>query len=121
MRDGPGYRIDPYDYILPITLTALQTTQYQKSLDTDSDFIWEAIRIPTNTGAFNVQFSDSRRYQLSDGLMPYNLYTGGQPYALGNALVEPAGGRIIVDIVDTSGAGNTIEIVFMGAKRYLQG
>lgn len=120
LRDGPGFRIDTYDYVLDVVLTANQITQVQKSIDTDSDFLWEAIKVTTATGAFNVQFTDARRYQLSDGYLPSSVYTGADPYALGNALVEPAGGRFLVNLQDTSGSGNTIQIVFMGAKRYLQ-
>jgi hypothetical protein len=118
MGSAPGERIDVYDYVLDVVLTANQITQVQKSIDTDSDFLWEAVKITTATGTFNVQFTDARRYQLSDGYLPSTVYTGADPYALGNALVEPAGGRFLVNLQDTSGAGNTIQIVFQGAKRY---
>lgn len=121
LRGDPGYRIDTYDYVFNITLTANQITQGQQSIDTDSDFLWEAVRVSSATGAFNVQFTDARRYQLSDGYLPSSIYTGADPYALGNALVEPAGGRFLINLQDTSGAENTIQIVFIGAKRYLQG
>lgn len=119
LRDGPGVRTDPYDYVLDFVLTALQSTQFQKSLDTDSDFLWEAIVVSSATSTFNVQFTDSRRYTISDAQMPSTIYTGTDPYALGVPLVEPAGGRIIAAVTDTSGSTNTIQIVFRGAKRYL--
>lgn len=120
MREGPTYRTDPYDYVLDFVLTSQQTLTVQKSLDTDSDFLWEAIVISSATGIFNVQFTDSRRFQLSDSQVPSTIYTGADPYALGVPLVEPAGGRIFAYVTDTSVATNTIQIVFRGAKRYQQ-
>ena len=114
----PEIRTDPFDYVYDTVLTSLQQLQDQKSIDPDADFLWLGLSVSFNTGIFNVRFSDSRLYYLSDARMASALLTNNPPYALMTPIIIPAGGRIGIDIADTSAAGNTIQLVFRGAKRY---
>lgn len=114
----PEYTPETFAYTYDVVLTANQVLSDSKSTDTDSDFIWQAITIPLATGSFTLRLGDSRMYYLSDSRIASTIYTANDPYPIVPALIIPAGGRIVIDIADTSGAGNTIQIVFLGAKRY---
>ena len=107
----------PYDVIL----TADQELQDQAvSTTNDADFAWRATVIATATGPFNVRFYDSQGYALSNGLVASANIVGdaSSPWAMFPEILIPAGGRIGIDIQDTSGNTNTIEILFRGVKRY---
>ena len=114
----PEYKMESFDYVYDVTLTANQVLTDSKSIDTDSDFIWQAVSIGLNTGAFTLRLGDSRMYYLSDSRIASAIFTANDPYPLVPALIIPAGGRITIDIADTSGAGNTIQLIFRGTKRY---
>lgn len=116
---GAQYQPQAFDYILDVTLTANQTQNTFKSIDTDADFVWTAVQVNLNTGAFKVQFTDTRLYQLSsDQIHSANLIgSPAAPYALGAKGIKiDAGGRIGVFITDLSGAPNTIQFAFRGYK-----
>jgi hypothetical protein len=109
--------IYPYD----VTLTANQFLRDQSIPTTnDADFEWRAIVISLATGTFNVRFADSQGYYLSNGMIASANILGdaSSPYPVFPGILIPAGGRIGVDIQDTSGAPNTIEILCRGVKRY---
>lgn len=107
----------PYDVIL----TALQNLPDQSiSTTNDADFAWRAVVIAYMTGAFNIRFSDSQGYYLSNSYIASANLLGdaASPWPVFPEILIPAGGRIGIDIVDTSDAGNTIEILCRGVKRY---
>jgi len=107
----------PYD----VVLTANQFLRDQTiSTTNDADFAWRALVIATMTGAFNVRFADSQGYYLSNGMIASANLIGdaASPYPIFPEIIIPAGGRIGIDIQDTSGAGNTIELLCRGVKRY---
>ena len=107
----------PYD----VTLTALQFLRDQTvSTTNDADFAWRALIVSLNTGAFNVRFADSQGFYLSNGMIASANLIGdaASPWVVFPEVLIPAGGRIGIDIQDTSNAGNTIEILFRGVKRY---
>lgn len=119
----PEYTDKPFDYVFDVVLSANEAlTNQSVPIMTDSDFIWDSVYINTATGAFQVRFSDSCGYYLSNGLInSNNLSTfAGQPYPIIPDWWFPAGGRIGVDITDLSGATNTIQLVFRGKKRFRQ-
>lgn len=116
----PQYRDVAFDYVFPATLNANQRVQLQQSIDNDADFAWRAVVINTMTGAFSVRFSDSDWYYLSSGAILSNNILGdpSSPWPVFPEIMLPAGGIIGVELTDLSGAGNTIELLFRGAKRY---
>ena len=107
----------PYDVVL-------QASQFLRdqsiSTTNDADFCWRAIVIAFSTGSFNVRFADSQGYYLSNGVIASANLIGdaASPFPVFPEIVIPAGGRIAVDIQDTSGNPNTIQLLCRGVKRY---
>lgn len=109
--------IYPYD----VNLTASQFLRDQSiSTTNDADFAWRAIVIAFATGAFNIRFADSQGFYLSNGMIASANLIGdaASPYPVFPEILIPAGGRIGIDIQDTSVAGNTIQLLCRGVKRY---
>ncbi len=109
-----------FNYVYPINLTALQQLNNQSvSILTEPDFLWRGLLF-TSTGSFSVRFQDGQQYYLSNDLIfSTNLLgTAGDPFPIFPEVFYPAGGKIVLDIVDTSDAGNTGQIIFIGAHRY---
>lgn len=107
----------PYDVIL----TANQFLRDQSvSTTNDADFAWRAIVIASFTGTFNVRFADSQGYYLSNGVVSNANILGdaASPFPVFPEILIPAGGRIAIDIQDTSGGTNTIELLMRGVKRF---
>ena len=107
-------------YVYPINLTANQQLNNQSvSILTEPDFLWRGLLF-TSTGPFSVRFQDGQQYYLSNDLiMSANLpNTAGDPFPFFPEVFYPAGGKIVLDILDTSGSGNTGQILFIGANRY---
>lgn len=121
--DYPNGYIDvSFDYPYSVALTANQSLRDQVvALDTDADFVWRAVIANASTGAYQIRFSDSQGYYLSNGMIPNNALLYGTvplPYPIFPEIVLPAGGRIGIDITDLSGSGNTVQLLFRGVKRY---
>ena len=107
----------PYD----VTLTANQFLRDQSiSTTNDADFSWRAIVIAFSTGPFNIRFADSQGYYISNGMIVSANILGdaASPFPVFPEILIPAGGRIGIDIQDTSGSTNVIEILCRGVKRY---
>lgn len=104
------------------TLTANQLlTNASVAVDNDADFALRALQVTANTGQFELQVYDSQGYRLTNGFTNSLLFqVGGTnlPFPISEIVIQ-AGGRIGIDIRDLSGATNTIEIVFLGVKRYI--
>lgn len=110
-----------FDYPYDVILTALQSLPDQSIATTDdADFAWRAIVINVQTGAFNIRFSDSQGYYLSNSYIASANLIGdaASPFPIFPELLIPAGGRIGIDIADTSNAPNTIQLLARGVKRY---
>ena len=112
----------PYDYIYDVVLTGNQALRDQiVAIQNDADFVLRSIKLASYTGAFQIRLSDSQGTYLSNGYLNYGVFLSGGvavEFPMFPELTFPAGGRIGIDITDTSGATNTIEIAFRGAKRY---
>jgi hypothetical protein len=107
----------PYD----VTLTANQVLLGQAiSTTNDADFAWRAIIIASATGSFSIKFYDSQSFALSNSPVASANLVGdaSSPWPVFPEILIPAGGRIGIDIQDTSGSGNTIELLCRGVKRY---
>jgi hypothetical protein len=116
-----GYVDVDFTYTYDVVLTPLQPL-YDQSIQTtnDSDFAWRALILAFATGPFKIRFSDSQGFYLSNGYIASANVIGdaASPYPIFPEILIPAGGKIGVDIQDTSNATNTIEILARGVKRY---
>lgn len=115
-----GYFDRPFDYAYNASLTALQSLQAQiVSIFTEADFMWRGMFF-TSTGTFSVRFQDGDGYYLSNSLIFSSNFpnTPGDPFPMFPEVKYPAGGRIWIDITDTSNAPNVIQIAFVGVNRY---
>lgn len=113
-----AYYEEPSALTFDATLTANQNLPSQAlNLDSDGDFLLKAV-CGTQTGAYSVRFRlPNGRYFPSTYTRNTNLIGTAQfPVPIEPPVVFPAGSQIIVDLIDLSGAGNTIQIVFYGAK-----
>lgn len=119
---GPQYVDLDYTYVYDVVLTANQVLPDQQvPLQTDAEFEWRVVIKASATGAFSFRFSDSQGFQLSSGYLNSSVLDSGgaaNPFPIFPSLLFPKGGRIGVDIADLSGAGNTIQLLFRGVKRY---
>jgi hypothetical protein len=107
----------PFD----VDLTANEdNSNLARDVPTDADFIWRATIAVDQTGEYSYQFADSQGYQFSNGLIHrVNLSSSAvAPSVNGKEIVIPAGGQIGIHLRDLSGAPNTIQILFLGVKRY---
>lgn len=109
-----------FSYTYPVSLTGDQLLNGQVvSIFTEADFVWRGLFF-TTLGTFSIQFQDGQGYYLSSDLVfSTNMpNTPGEPWPLFPEIIYPAGGRIYLNILDTSGTTNTGQIVFVGANRY---
>jgi hypothetical protein len=116
-----NYTDQDFTYPYDVTLTADQFLRDQSiSTTNDADFAWRAVVLALFTGSFNVRFADSQGYYWSNGMIASANLQGdaASPYPVFPEILIPAGGRIGIDIQDTSGNTNTIELQCRGVKRY---
>lgn len=113
-----GLRPEAFDYAADISLTANQSSILSIDIDAETDFVWLAVVISQQTGAFAVKFSDARQWYLSNerihsGNLSSNAAT---PYPILPARKIDANGKIVIDILDLSGANNDVQIVCRGYR-----
>jgi hypothetical protein len=116
-----GYVDVDFTYPYDVVLTADQFLRDQSiSTTNDADFCWRGLVLGFSTGAFNVRFADSQGFYLSNGMIASANILGdpASPYPVFPEIIIPAGGRIGVDIQDTSDATNTIQLLLKGVKRF---
>ncbi len=116
-----GYLDVDFKVPFDVVLTANQNADnLSRDVPTDADFIWRATIANVQTGEYSVQFKDSQGYEFSNGrIHRINISASAiAPSVNGHEIVIPAGGQIGISILDLSGAGNTIQILFLGVKRY---
>jgi hypothetical protein len=117
-----GYVDVDFTYVYDVTLLASQQLRDQAlPVMNDADFEWRALVLAVATGAFSIRFSDAQGYYLSNGfILSANFLAGGAPvpWPIMPGVLFPSGGRIGIDINELSVAGNTIQLLFRGVKRY---
>lgn len=125
MPAAPDGTIDkPFVYPYDVTLTSNQTLLNQSvPIMTDADFYLRGIYISTAMSTFSFRWSDSNSYFFSAGLIASAGFStfAGQPFPVVPEIFFPAGGKIGIDIQDTSGSSNAVEICFAGVKRFKTG
>ena len=108
-----------FAYVFDQVLTANQSISGQVVINADADFVLRGIVVNSNAGIFRARFNRSGLYFLSSGYIHSNNLASdvASPLPILPEMVFVAGSRIGVDIIDMSGAGNTVQISFIGAKR----
>lgn len=107
-------------YVFNQTLTANQSlpnlTQF---IDGDSDFVLVSIH-GKSTGSYNINIKDNALKPLysSDADSTLVVGTAQLPCRIRPALFYPAAGKIGISLTDTSGAPNTVQLVFTGVKKF---
>ena len=116
----PTYVEEPASYVFAYTLTANQSVQrVPVQIDRDSDFLLTGIN-GSSTGNYTLNFRlpSGRLYasaQITNGQL---IGTANQPTAVGPPPIYRAGSSgPELDLTDTSGASNTLQIVFSGIRR----
>lgn len=107
-------------FVLDVTLTSNEEKREQGVfIDGDGDFVCQSIAA-TQTGNFSIRLkSPNGRYFPQEYAKHSNIVGAGAfPMPIEPPFVFPSGARIACDVKDTSGAGNTLQIVFKGVKRY---
>ncbi len=116
-----GYAEESTVYAFQIVLTSGQVLTNQKvPIDPDSDFLLRGI-YGTSTGTYKVNMKMPRGNMYANVQIQSANFVGtvNQPAPVGpGALFKASGIGPALDITDTSGAGNTVEICFAGIRRY---
>ena len=120
--DGTGQQIDPgqfFMYVGDVTLTALQNLPGAITIQIlDHSFKW-VFAVATSTGTFQstVKYGQQKRPFMNSPVNNANFWgTAQNPFPLLTPFVFSKRGTIIVDLVDTSNAGNKIELAFIGVE-----
>jgi hypothetical protein len=108
-----------YMVAMEFVLTANQYLRDKsQELSDEGDFILHALRVISFTGPFRLQLSDANGASLSNTLIDYQAFTSaagvGVPFPIIPELVFPRSSKISVSILDTSGAANTVRLLFQG-------
>lgn len=108
-----------FAYVFDQVLTANQSISGQVVINADADFVLRGIVVNSNSGIFRARFNRSGLYFLSSGYIHSNNLASdaASPLPIVPEMLFVAGSRIGVDIIELSGAGNTVQISFVGAKR----
>ncbi len=116
----PTFTEEPAQYIFTQILTANQPlNNLSVNIDRDADFLLTGIN-GSSTGAYTLNFKlpsgrKINNVQVSNQNM---IGTANQPTAIGPPPLYRAGSvGPQLDLTDTSGAGNTVVIVFSGIRR----
>lgn len=117
----PGFRDESKWYVVNFTLTANQSQRGVVDIELDADFIWRA-HCYASTSTFTLQFTDHKGFSLSNAPVASANYSNdpANPTAWESEITVPKRAKITIDVTDTSGAGNTVQIVLIGVHRFAQ-
>lgn len=110
----------PFKYVLNQVLTALQDFNGAIQIQQDADFEW-VFNIANQTGTFQIQITDlaTGRVLMNAPVNNANYFGTAQlPFPNLEPYVFARSSSIGVRLIDTSNAGNTIQIVFSGYKLF---
>jgi hypothetical protein len=115
---APEFIDVPYEYSYSTILGPHETLRDDFIfIRADADFLMQGIAIGRCSAPFLFRLADSEGRYLSHSLINSD-YLAGVPFPLVPSLKFPAAGRIGIDVTETSGVENGIEIRFQGVKRY---
>lgn len=108
------------DYVLNVSLTANQVANRQPvQIDPDSDFeLHGIVGSSTSTYTLTIRHYNGRAMQSAQVKNTNLVGTPSAPSPLLVPSVYPAGSVLSVDLTDTSGAGNDVQLIFKGVRRY---
>lgn len=109
---------EPHAIPFDVTLTGNQELLQQGVfIDSDGDFVLKGI-VGTQTGNYSLRFRlPSGRYWPNGYVKNGNLVGTAQfPVPVEPNVVFPAGSKVAIDIKDTSGSSNTVQILLIGSK-----
>lgn len=118
--NAPQFVEEPASYIFNFTLTANQKVgQVPVNIDRDSDFMLTGINgSSTGTYTLNIRLPSGRLICSSQINNTNFIGVANQPTAVGPCPVYRAGSTgPEIDLTDTSGASNVLQIVFSGIRR----
>ncbi len=120
--DGTGAQADPgnqFTYLGDFTLTALQNAPGAITIQIlDHSFKW-IFAVASSTGTFQclVKDAQNKRPFMNSPINNVNFWgTAQNPFPLLTPWVFPKRGGIIIDLIDTSNAGNKVEIALHGVE-----
>ncbi len=114
---------EPFEYVFNRVLQANEElVDLAQFIDADADFVLMALK-GSQTGAYEIRFQlPNGRYRSSARIRNANAVGTAQfPVPVFPAIVLPAGGKVGIDIKDLSNAQNTVQLVFVGVKRFRVG
>jgi hypothetical protein len=108
--------LEPFDRTLTGNQAVQNLAQY---FSKDADFIWTGVA-GSQTAAYSVKFTLPNGRELSSAqIRNANIVGTAQfPVPIFPAVRVPAGGSIGIALTDLSGSSNTIQLVFIGFRRY---
>jgi hypothetical protein len=110
----------PFKYVLNQVLTALQDFNGAIQIQQDADFEW-VFNIANQTGTFQIQITDlaTGRVLMNAPVNNANYFGTAQlPFPNLEPYIFARSSSIGVRLIDTSNAGNTIQVVFSGYKLF---
>lgn len=116
-----GFRYANYDLVYDVVLAGDASRFDFVPVDSDADYLWVGNVLNDQTGPFAIRYEDAERFRLSNvAINNVNMAgTASRIWSIWPPILLPAGSEIRFELFERSGAGNTIQIVFRGAKRYL--
>ncbi len=91
------------------------------SIQTDSDFYLRGIVLALSAGTFEFRYADESSYYTSNSLLQSAVLptNASIPFPVTPQLRYSAGGRITLDITETSGSTNLVQLWFIGTRRFV--
>lgn len=125
-----AYKDVPRTYVFQYSNIGSNATVLDQSqiFDNGCDFYWRGLLATCDTAAtpnanrlFALRFQDPYGVYLSDdfvGGFGISSMFSNQPFPMIPSVYCPAGSRILIDLQDQSGAGNSVLLNFIGVERY---
>lgn len=109
---------EPYGIPFDVTLSANQELLQQGVfIDHDGDFVLKAI-VGSQTGAYSLRLRLPSGRQYPAGYVKNVNFVGTAqfPVPVEPNVVFPSGSKVSIDIKDTSGSSNTVQLLLIGSK-----
>lgn len=118
----PQYTEEPFKVVINQTLNSGDSFgDLRQAIDKDGDFVATDV-YGTSTGSYTIQWFNAGHRAMSSAQIQNTNAIGTAQFPVPFGGVQyPAGGQIAYAITNTSGAGNTIQIVISGIKQRTQG
>lgn len=120
-KTGAQFSAEPGVEVFDLVMTANQIqTDLAQSFPRDSSFLWTGLAgSSTSTYKLQIQLPDGTLLTSAQVKNANIVGTAQFPVPIFPAVQVPAGGQIKIPIItDLSGAGNTIQLVFLGVRLY---